>query len=491
MSNELLEKITNKLITEKEDNKTTNNIIYNIELERVENTLNNLNNLNNTSKNISKELLEKYLCTSCKMLSSQISNCNFCKSVYCSECINTLKKISNNNLSNTNNIPNNNLIILNNNEESQIICSHCKNLFAPILAKSLDCEELGKVEVKCKYDECDFVTNLINLNEHETNCNKKPLICGKCLKNYPKTELINYEEHMKSCNIENYFVYEEKLKAIKNTYTKSIEEYKSKIESEKHEIDLKITEYEKIYDLQKKDIMNIIKTSGLKNNIDQKLLNFVFYPDCKGIYYCIGKKNGCNKKKNVWGNNPYTFDSEICRAALNSGFISEDGGVFEVTKGDFLESFQACDRNGVSTLNYGRSTQIKFSSPDPDLLDLIDTGDFEDDLYNLNINPNNPNDPNRNKYKFKYCGKLLGCCRGKNNGCLNFGAYIDAWGENPYSGDSNMCNAALNAGAITKSGGVFFVEEMGPRENFKSTYRNDIRTLNWGFFENSFMIKKF
>ena len=42
------------------------------------------------------------------------------------------------------------------------------------------------------------------------------------------------------------------------------------------------------------------------------------------VYYC----RGCNSSGTVWGSNPYTSDSDKCRAARHFGTIDINGGYF-------------------------------------------------------------------------------------------------------------------------------------------------------------------
>ncbi|GGL59237.1 LCCL domain-containing protein [Wenxinia marina] len=63
---------------------------------------------------------------------------------------------------------------------------------------------------------------------------------------------------------------------------------------------------------------------------------------------CTGQESGT-----VWGSGPYTADSDICTAALHSGYIDNVGGpVFAVgTSG--LDSYRGSELNGVTTRDWG------------------------------------------------------------------------------------------------------------------------------------------
>ncbi|XP_069498777.1 cysteine-rich secretory protein LCCL domain-containing 2-like [Ambystoma mexicanum] len=55
----------------------------------------------------------------------------------------------------------------------------------------------------------------------------------------------------------------------------------------------------------------------------------------------------------VWGTEIYTYDSSICRAAINAGKITNAGGKVTVEKRPGQNSYQESTRNGVTTRSYG------------------------------------------------------------------------------------------------------------------------------------------
>jgi hypothetical protein len=55
----------------------------------------------------------------------------------------------------------------------------------------------------------------------------------------------------------------------------------------------------------------------------------------------------------VWGTDIYTDDSSVCTAAVHAGFITfEDGGTVTISIEGPQESFDASERNGVTSLEY-------------------------------------------------------------------------------------------------------------------------------------------
>ena len=56
----------------------------------------------------------------------------------------------------------------------------------------------------------------------------------------------------------------------------------------------------------------------------------------------------------VWGSNPYTDDSDICRAGLHAGVIGSRGGILTFRMVGPRQSYSSSTRNGVPTRSYGR-----------------------------------------------------------------------------------------------------------------------------------------
>ncbi|WP_048709319.1 LCCL domain-containing protein [Microvirga massiliensis] len=62
----------------------------------------------------------------------------------------------------------------------------------------------------------------------------------------------------------------------------------------------------------------------------------------------------------------------------------------------------------------------------------------------------------------------------------------NVWGMDVYTGDSEVCRAALHAGVIGKDGGpVTIISEPG-RKSYPGVTRNDVKSGNWSEFKNSF-----
>lgn len=138
-----------------------------------------------------------------------------------------------------------------------------------------------------------------------------------------------------------------------------------------------------------------------------------------------------------------------------------------------IKQFNADYSNSVDLKNYENDLQ-KIES---EIIDLANS-------YNVNveINEQDPSIASIIKYvpteiDIKY-ESLPGedyCCKGIVNGCTIGTVY----GNNPYTTDSKYCSAALHAGLINETGGVFHVKKLGKYQGYEAVTRNGVTTLKW------------
>lgn len=73
-------------------------------------------------------------------------------------------------------------------------------------------------------------------------------------------------------------------------------------------------------------------------------------------------------------------------------------------------------------------------------------------------------------------------------GCAATGS---VWGSDVYTDDSNLCNAAIHAGAITaKDGGTVLVTWVHGQPTYVGSEKNGITTQDYGHWERSFYVQK-
>ncbi len=77
-------------------------------------------------------------------------------------------------------------------------------------------------------------------------------------------------------------------------------------------------------------------------------------PDGADEYACSCPANP--PRGSVWGNGPYTADSDLCTAALYDGYIEDTGGEVFVLRLNGLASYSGGENNGVTTSDWGPYT---------------------------------------------------------------------------------------------------------------------------------------
>lgn len=165
----------------------------------------------------------------------------------------------------------------------------------------------------------------------------------------------------------------------------------------------------------------------------------------------------------VWGTDEYSDDSRICRAAVHAGVISDGGGrvVFEALPG--RSSYPPSTRNGVQSRRWGSwQGSIGF------------LGDNRNQETQLSLCP-------ANAVSLRGTGQSLRCaCPASATGSGN------VWGTNIYTDDSNICRAAVHAGAIGPSGGEVLLRILPGRTSYDGSRHNGILTNNYGRWQGSF-----
>lgn len=157
----------------------------------------------------------------------------------------------------------------------------------------------------------------------------------------------------------------------------------------------------------------------------------------------------------VWGSNPYTSDSAVCRAARHAGVIAAEGGLVTARVSDGRPGYRGSWSNGVMSraydaydasfviegaepVAYGTLCPDRFTgfAAEPDPLDCLCTGEATQ--------------------------------KG------------DAWGDLDYTSDSTICRAALHAGAVGPLGGQVIVTRQAGRDRYSGSTRNGVVTTERG-----------
>lgn len=163
----------------------------------------------------------------------------------------------------------------------------------------------------------------------------------------------------------------------------------------------------------------------------------------------------------VWGSDVYTDDSAICRAALHAGIIGTRGGIVWVREDRGRDAYPAVTRNSVASSSWGQwGRSISFGNPDQ-------------------------------------AGAMPGACPA-NAASLDIGAMVQCvcpaeatasgsvWGVGPYTADSAICRAALQAGAVDTNGGEVMLHVTTGQASYPAGTRNGVASSSWGSFPKSF-----
>ncbi len=159
----------------------------------------------------------------------------------------------------------------------------------------------------------------------------------------------------------------------------------------------------------------------------------------------------------VWGSGPFTGDSDICSAARHSGAVGEDGGVITITLEPGQAKYEGSKANGVTTSGWGSYEQsfmpAKAVAADP--CSVLPSG---------------------------ATNHSCSCAAGSGGG--------QVWGSGPYTADSDICTAALHAGAIGAGGGMVSILVVPGLQSYAGSAANGAQTSDWDAFDSSIVFNR-
>jgi hypothetical protein len=394
--------------------------------------------------------LDRLLCFLCKNIIVDMRKCSECSTHFCCECIEEYINDQGNK------------------------CPKCELKNFKIIEGEIYLNKfLDDLMISCKFLDrgCNEISYYQNIFDHESICKYRDKLCENCEKIF---QYEDYYDHITDCfkisDQSDKYIKQQRVMSLVKAFDEKISKinYDNKygINNLRLEINKSISKIEdKMRSLDKfvSEGGYLVKTAGLeKYKLHPPFSLFgETFKECQVYYYCKGGYNGCNKTGNVWGSNPYTSDSVICLAALHSGHITKEGGLFIVKKGGPLDAYYGSVKNGLSTQSYGSFDHMLLLPSE----------------INVKISLSNTQ-----------CGPKIGICKGKNNNCIEKG---DVWGDNPYVKESNLCKAALHAGFINENGGIFMIEESGTHGGYTGSCKNSVTSLPSSSNRASITIKPF
>lgn len=174
----------------------------------------------------------------------------------------------------------------------------------------------------------------------------------------------------------------------------------------------------------------------------------------------------------VWGSGPYTTDSSVCAAALHAGAVAKTGGTVTVQATAGCASYSASKNNGVASSSYGPwAGSFYFPSVgSPNCPGVVQM-------------PTIPAMPSA----VAACPSTYQGVRGALTcQCTSAAFRGQVWGTATYTEDSSICNAALHAGAVAKTGGIVTVQAARGCNHYSGSTNNGVASADYGAWGASF-----
>lgn len=167
--------------------------------------------------------------------------------------------------------------------------------------------------------------------------------------------------------------------------------------------------------------------------------------------------NCLNKKGKVWGTVSYDVQSSICRAAIHSGAIDNNGGVVDVTRTEKFPFFVRATKNGVESLSkYKPGNAFVVSRVEETTADCYTTV--------AEICPF--------KRPYSHCPRIICPADCK----MQPSYWSPVIGNNIYADSSSICKSAIHAGVIKADGGVVDVLPLDKRKSYTGILKNGIQS---------------
>lgn len=181
-----------------------------------------------------------------------------------------------------------------------------------------------------------------------------------------------------------------------------------------------------------------------------------YFPSDADEYVC-----SCDAKAaegSIWGTGLYTSDSDMCTAARHAGVIGLGGGVVRAVAQPGQGRYPSSTQNGITSSEWGSySSSIEFVQLGAQVVRRLPGCS-----YSL---PSEETDYTCN------------CPAGSGEGSI--------WGTGIYTSDSDLCTAAIHAGAISAVGGDVRVLARPGQETYPASTRNGITSDSWGSYSSS------
>ena len=161
----------------------------------------------------------------------------------------------------------------------------------------------------------------------------------------------------------------------------------------------------------------------------------------------------------VWGNNPYTDSSDICRAAQHAGIDTRTGPI-TVHQLHGCTSYKGATANGVIFRDRPAVACSKYGTS------------------GRRVSSTNPKHA---------CGRRFDVSRTEYSCTCDRPTGGSVWGSHPFTADSAPCKAAYHLGLVTKPGTRVTMRRAPGCDSYKGSSRNGITTFDWGKYATSYV----
>ncbi|XP_063284115.1 uncharacterized protein LOC134569138 [Pelobates fuscus] len=198
---------------------------------------------------------------------------------------------------------------------------------------------------------------------------------------------------------------------------------------------------------------------------------------------------GCLKQNGeVWGSDIYTDESAVCRAAIHSDFMGDQGGSVILQKIQGQDSYKESTRNGVTTKAQGKwsgsfilslsyesqsttYTEYSYTFPQTGMAGQSKPETVSAECWWTGAQLPGP-------YTIIICP----------DGCLT--QKWEVWGSKVYTNMSSLCRAAIHDGVISSIGGSALVHKMPGHNSYDGASRNGVTSKPQGQWTGSFEFSK-
>lgn len=183
----------------------------------------------------------------------------------------------------------------------------------------------------------------------------------------------------------------------------------------------------------------------------------------------------CNAGQNtgsIWGDGPYTGDSATCAAATHAGALEAGVGVVVLIPMGRQDEFPASTENGVTSSSWG-------------------SWDRSFDVVRAQVQAGQPVAVEFSAAalaKARSCPATIGSETQVLCACPADAPARSVWGSGPYTGDSNLCTAAIHAGIIGQGGGLIAATAVDGQDVYTGSDANGVMTRDWGRYGTSVAI---